>query len=224
MEGLQNLDLAATRALYADKVPKKQRLTESQKRILARVLTGAIRPLSRMYKAKLCSTPVCPWCKSGEEETKEHMFWRCEAWKEQRRGYLTALKAIGFKNEGGEREGCGALWWCGLCNEDPRLREAWEEIPEEDGECPIAKGAGEGRGEQREEEESSSKESEDEGKEEVRKEEGTGEVQSMEAERTEVKEAMDEEAGEQIERRKKWFPVEPSMMKWWITTGNSFTT
>ncbi len=82
MEGPQDIDLAATRALYWDKVPKRQRLNASQKRILARLLTGAIRPLGRMYKAKLCTTPVCPWCQTGEEETKEHMIWRCEAWQE----------------------------------------------------------------------------------------------------------------------------------------------
>ena len=96
MDGLQSLDIAATRALYWDKVPKKQRLTETQRRLLARVLTGAVRPLSRMYKAKLCSTPVCQWCNTGEEETKEHLFWRCEKWHGLRAGWIAALKSLGL--------------------------------------------------------------------------------------------------------------------------------
>jgi hypothetical protein len=98
---------------------------------------GAIRPISRLYKAKVCLTPLCPFCGEeegdSEEETKEHLGWRCSAWEEVRRPHLAALVACDFRHAGGEqREGNPALWYQGVINQDPRLPRHLATIPIEE--------------------------------------------------------------------------------------------
>ena len=97
MAGLTEVDPTATMALLWDKVPQDKRLDAAGKRILERILTGAFRPLSRLWKAQRSDTPICQCCDSGEEETKEHLFWRCPAWANVRESFLNKLREIGFK-------------------------------------------------------------------------------------------------------------------------------
>ncbi len=68
MDGLTDIDPTATMALLWDKVPKAQRLDAAGEKVLERVLTGAFRPFSRLYKAQRSDTPVCQCCDTGEEE------------------------------------------------------------------------------------------------------------------------------------------------------------
>ena len=98
MEGLTCVDMQASQALYHGKVPKARKLTAPRKKFLARILTGAFSPLSRLFKAGCSPTPICPWCDAGEEETKEHLFWRSPAWDHVRAPFLAALRAIDFRN------------------------------------------------------------------------------------------------------------------------------
>ena len=96
MSGLQEVDMPATIALLWDKVPRAQRIDDKSKRILERVLTGAFRPLSRLHKAQCSDTPVCQWCEQGEEEDKEHLFWRCPSWAHIRDPVLRQLQELDF--------------------------------------------------------------------------------------------------------------------------------
>ena len=102
-----------------------------------KVLSGSFRPASRLYKARALSSPICPFCDTGEEETKEHCFWRCPRWKPIRDEALGLLQQHGFQRENqndptSARSGTPALWWCGLMNEDPALEEALTKIEDED--------------------------------------------------------------------------------------------
>lgn len=131
MHGLERLDMVATSKPYRGKVPRHLKLAPPESRILSRILTGSFRPISRLYKARIADTPVCPWCDQGEEETKEHLFWQCPAWSHIRAGYLKQREDRGFTNTDTCREGTPALWYCGLCNDDPRIRCANGRIPPE---------------------------------------------------------------------------------------------
>ena len=114
MKGTRAFDLQAAQALHLNKVPRDKKLNAHDHKILERVLTGAFRPLSRLHKAKVSDTPHCQWCETGEEETKEHLFWICPAWTHVRKPYLLALEAMGFRTgttHGQPREGNRALWW-----------------------------------------------------------------------------------------------------------------
>ena len=109
---------------------------EGDERWLAKVMTGSFRPASRLFKAKVLPSPICPFCDTGEEETKEHCFWRCPRWSSIRAEAIHFLEQEGFQVEKSDepnptRSGTPALWWCGLMNEDPLLEEALESLEDE---------------------------------------------------------------------------------------------
>ena len=133
MQDLQDIDIEATCALWHGKEGKQTRqlfpTEEGDDRWLAKVLTGSFRPASRLFKAKVLPSPICPFCDTGEEVTKEHCFWRCPRWTSIRAEAIHFLQQEGFQMEKPEdpnptRSGTPALWWCGLMNEDPVMEEA----------------------------------------------------------------------------------------------------
>ena len=60
--GFQEPDVEATRALLHDKVSRKLRVEDADKKLLASLVTGAVRPLSRPYKAEVVASSRCPFC------------------------------------------------------------------------------------------------------------------------------------------------------------------
>ena len=121
MKGLIVVDMVATTALLRDKVPKDWKLTAWQKGLLISVLTGSLRPGSRLHKAGLRESPICPFCDLEVPEDKEHLLWQCPCWREQRSLSRVKLSLQDFPFELPEREGTPALWYCGIVNEDPEL-------------------------------------------------------------------------------------------------------
>ena len=93
MHGSGIIDRIATRALMDGKVPKRmdgkvpKRLKVDggyQKNVLLRVLTGASRPLRRLWHAGKWHGPTCPRCGKGCPEDKVHVFWECPRWEKRR--------------------------------------------------------------------------------------------------------------------------------------------
>ena len=69
----QLIDVISTRAYYFSlQNPIHQA-------IMRHVLTGSLDHTSRLYKSKLVSSPVCPYCNTCDE-TAEHIFWQCSRW------------------------------------------------------------------------------------------------------------------------------------------------
>jgi hypothetical protein len=130
-EGLASPDLQATQALLHDKASKKFRVPPEEKKLLAAIVTGGIRPLSRLYKAKVVASPLCKFCDGNVEETKEHLMWGCPCWDEVRRPHLAALTACEFVHTEGEREGSPSLWYQGVMNQDEKLHQQLASIPTE---------------------------------------------------------------------------------------------
>ena len=79
------IDVANTRAYYLSlNNPLHQTL-------LRYVLTGSIDHASRLYKSKLLSSPIGPYCNDCEE-TAEHIFWHCTRWTFIREKYPLLLR------------------------------------------------------------------------------------------------------------------------------------
>ena len=115
------------KALLAMGIPEPEAHKE-----LAKILCGCANPCSRRWKMKVEPSPICPFCDTGEEGTKEHMWWRCPAWAAQRAPYLVALRASGFEATEERRTGNPALWWLGIATEDEALHRAMAQIPRDD--------------------------------------------------------------------------------------------
>ena len=67
------IDVTNTRAYYLSlRNPLHQALFRY-------ILTGSVDHASRLYKSKLLSSPICPYCNDCEE-TAKHIFWHCTRW------------------------------------------------------------------------------------------------------------------------------------------------
>ena len=55
-------------------------------------MTGAVTMQRHLAAAGLVGSAVCPFCDTGEEETEEHAYWRCPAWKAIRTKWLGAAE------------------------------------------------------------------------------------------------------------------------------------
>lgn len=129
MEGLELIDVAATSALHRGKVGNKdKKVGPFEKRLLVSIITGAVRPRRRPWRVNGWHDPKCPFCGN-----KEHVWWKCEAWKLTRQKYMANLEKEKLLWENHEtREGPGASWYCGIANEDPEVEEHKLSIPTED--------------------------------------------------------------------------------------------
>ena len=76
MKRLMVADMVATTALLRGKVTSQWKLTPFQKGLPVSILTGSVRPGSRLRKAGLRDNPICPFCDSGQEENKERLLWQ----------------------------------------------------------------------------------------------------------------------------------------------------
>ena len=64
--------------------PTDRPLTDEEKRMLRRLLGGAIPTYAKLYEHLQVTTPRCPCCTTGAEETIEHILWHCPTWQPQR--------------------------------------------------------------------------------------------------------------------------------------------
>ena len=79
------IDVVNTRAYYLSlNNPLHQTL-------LRYVLTGSVDHASRLYKSKLVSSRICPYCNINNE-TAEHIFWHCTRWNFIRDDYPLLLR------------------------------------------------------------------------------------------------------------------------------------
>ena len=83
------IDISNTRAFYLSQTkPLLQTL-------LRQILTGAVDHAQRLFKSRLLSSPLCPYC-NVEDETAKHIFWDCPNWVHVRQQYpqLTRLYSL----------------------------------------------------------------------------------------------------------------------------------
>ena len=67
------IDISNTRAFYFSQTkPLLQTL-------LRQILTGAIDHAQRLFKSRLLTSPLCPYC-NVKDETAKHIFWDCLNW------------------------------------------------------------------------------------------------------------------------------------------------
>ena len=74
------------------KGPRAKRVTPRQRGCIQAVVTGAVTLQRHLAAAGLVESAVCPFCATGEEETEEHAYWRCPAWKTIRTKWLGAAE------------------------------------------------------------------------------------------------------------------------------------
>ena len=81
----QLIDVVSTRAYYLSlQNPIHQA-------VMRHVLTGSLDHASRIYRSKLVSSPVCPYCNICDE-TAEHIFWHCPRLDNIRSEYSNLLR------------------------------------------------------------------------------------------------------------------------------------
>ena len=68
------IDLDAVLSLMQHKGPDA--LSDYEMGVLRSVLTGGVRPQSRLFKAGLVESATCPLCQAAEG-TLGHLFWEC---------------------------------------------------------------------------------------------------------------------------------------------------
>ena len=66
------------------------KLTPQEQGLLRAILAGAIWTQDRLHRAKLASSPICPYCTTGAVEDHEHLWWKCPAWQPVRQMYAQA--------------------------------------------------------------------------------------------------------------------------------------
>ena len=54
-------------------------------------LTGAVDHAQRLFKSRLLSSPLCPYC-NAEDETAKHIFGNCSNWVHVRRQYPQLIR------------------------------------------------------------------------------------------------------------------------------------
>ena len=90
MEGLEDLSYEKSRALW-----KKNILDSHLQRSLEYVLSNAVWTRERKFrhtKGGNESSPKCKFCDSNEDETPEHIYWKCKKWEEIREKFPLARK------------------------------------------------------------------------------------------------------------------------------------
>ena len=79
------IDISNTRAFYFSQTkPLLQTL-------LRQILTGAIDHAQRLFKSRLLTSPICPYC-NIEDETAKHIFWDCPNWVQVRKQYPQLIR------------------------------------------------------------------------------------------------------------------------------------
>ena len=79
------IDISNTRAFYFSQTkPLLQTL-------LRQILTGAIDHAQRLFKSRLLTSPICPYC-NIEDETAKHIFWNCPNWVHVRKQYPQLIR------------------------------------------------------------------------------------------------------------------------------------
>ena len=81
LQGVEHIDRRAVYKALSVKGPRAKRVTPRQRGCVQAVVTGAVTLQRHLAAAGLVESAACPFCDTGEEETEEHAFWRCPAWK-----------------------------------------------------------------------------------------------------------------------------------------------
>ena len=90
MEGLEDLSYEKSRALW-----KKRSLDKHLHRSLEYVLSNAVWTRERKFRhthGGKEASPICKFCDSNEDETPEHIYWKCSRWAEIREKFPLARK------------------------------------------------------------------------------------------------------------------------------------
>ncbi len=82
--------------------PDQGRPFEIRSKALTVILSGAQRTMERLHRHKEPihpglpppSSPICPWCDAGVEETHHHLFWECEAFSDLRTPHVLKIRSI----------------------------------------------------------------------------------------------------------------------------------
>ncbi|CAK0874076.1 unnamed protein product [Prorocentrum cordatum] len=93
-------------------------LSDYEMGVLRSVLTGGVRPQSRLFKAGLVESATCPLCQAAEG-TLGHLFWECRCTAALRRELPPAVVQAA---QNGTLPRC--LTRCGIVCEPPEVREA----------------------------------------------------------------------------------------------------
>ena len=122
MRGIEEMDYERSALLW-----RKKKLERHLQRLLELVLSGAVWTLERKFRhtnGALAESPICTFCQTGEEETIEHLYWRCPRWSDIRRLYPRG-KHIGLTTLAVPTRMCGLI----LKQESARhSKEAVEEM------------------------------------------------------------------------------------------------
>ena len=90
MVGLEDLNYEKSRALW-----KKKCLNSHLQRTLEYVLSNAVWFRERNFRhtgGRGASSPKCTFCDSDEDETHEHIYWKCKKWDDIREKFPLAKK------------------------------------------------------------------------------------------------------------------------------------
>ncbi len=144
------IDWDATLSLVREAVDvdKGTGLSQDQSKALTVILTGAQRAMDRLFRHKEplfpglppVSSPVCPWCEDGCDETPSDLFWRCDAFQHIRSPFPAQLDSLLRQYPGSIPVDNWELT-CrnnGISPEDPRLMEWLSAIPSENTYPPLA--------------------------------------------------------------------------------------
>ena len=90
MVGLEDLSYEKSRALW-----KKKCLNSHLHRSLEYVLSNAVWTRERKFRHTAGTkeaSPTCKFCDSNEDETPEHIYWKCAKWEDIRANFPLAKK------------------------------------------------------------------------------------------------------------------------------------
>ena len=90
MVGLEDLSYEKPWALW-----EKKCLDSHLQRVLEYILSNAVWTRERKFRhtrGRKESSPKCKFCDLGEDETQEHIFWKCKRWEDIRKKFPLARK------------------------------------------------------------------------------------------------------------------------------------
>jgi hypothetical protein len=146
-----HIDWDSTLSIFKEKInaEKGTGLTEERSKALTTLLTGSQRTCERLFRhqeplhpgLQPLSSPECPFCEDGCDETLQHIFWGCDAYESVRQPFLEAFQEYDSNSQG---EPPVAQWspcrkHYGLIPEDERILAWKRSIPSEDSYPPLPK-------------------------------------------------------------------------------------